>query len=153
MVVVLVDPTDNSLYAPLPEPFSTYRLTRMRASDAQQIHTILRDSKVAGNLSSVPEPYTLKHAEAFVSSFIKKDSNHNADIEASLCADWSLSVIRDMSGILVGSVNIRRNRWEGSDPNKAATLVAENEKKVAGNESIQYSIGKSFEPRVAVQSH
>ena len=149
MATILVA-SDGSPYVSLLEPFDSYRLTPLRESDAEEIYLILKDLRVASNLSSVPEPYTPEMAKEFLGTVMLPrirrsntlDWSDSEAVSSSLRTEMSLQTIRDSQGKLVGNISIRRNTWEWCWSQEAQEMWKENEAKEAGDESISYSLGK-----------
>lgn len=158
---IQVDPLSRRPFVPLPSPFERYRLTLSdRSLNAPSITSILSIPSIAGNLSSVPEPYTLRDAEYWLSlppqgndeaRYLRQGIDwHDEDtVREQLKERIPFCVIRDSeNGELVGSVSVRRNNWEWLNSSKEANvererLVKMNEALVPGDPEICYSIGTS----------
>jgi len=144
----------NAPYLPLQEPFtSQYRLSLLKEDDLPSIVKILSNPSVSDFLANVPQPYRIENAREWYKS--QPCNSEYRDLAAKtdenkkelLLARFPFSVIREVNtGELVGNFSIRRNGWEwmeGIDPIGRQRLKTENESKVAGDETIKYSIGVS----------
>lgn len=137
----------------LAPPFQAFRLTPLRRDDAQAIHDILKQDQVRRHLQGPPDlSYTLQDAKDFielhsetidiVASTDWEDQSQVADL---LKRRWLFSAIRNHRDEYVGSIEIRRNRWEWldlEDPEGMMERRRENDAKQAGDPSIVYSIGE-----------
>lgn len=154
MLTISYDNQDlgSAPYLALPEPFtSRYRLTLLTEDDIPSITKILSDKAVSGVLANVPQPYTLEDAREWYNSqpsnleFEKLELKTEEEKSRLLVTRYPFSVIREVeSGHFVGYFTIRRNVWEWKelvDPEERKKLKEENDRKIAGDESINYSIG------------
>lgn len=151
-----VNPTTGEPFLRLPAPLDNIIITPPRLSDAAALTAALSDPRVYKTLKAPPFPYTLSHAEGWLSLITKASDASLQELKEAYDASsggplpfvgtcpvrYLREIVEDGSEVMIGDIDVHRCEFPGLvDEDERKRLAKANSELPVGSPDIAWCFG------------